>query len=345
MRIRHLDGIRGALALSVAVSHAIGGNTSWAPDRPLAGAGMAVLFFFILSGFVLSAYLERTKESPGSFIVTRLFRLWPLHVVCLLLTCATILWLQSRGFYAPNVDLGNLTLLASNFGFLHHIGFQDPEIINDPSWSIGVEFWVSAFLLPRMVRAANAVLVSIVTICASLLLTTGHILVAGWVAPHVSGALLMAAGGMALGVLVYRHRTIDIRLPRWALYGCVGICAGAVYLPPTGLTELAGVIAFIPLLTVCFQRNGGDVYALFESRPLRWLGHISFSLYLAHMPAQLLAHPFLEAYRGTWVYAVGLSVASLAAGWIVNIVAEQPMHRAFAKIKRAPEAPAVSAST
>ncbi|KVF09000.1 hypothetical protein WJ04_09225 [Burkholderia vietnamiensis] len=341
MRLKHLDGLRGVLALTVAASHAIGANSYWAADRPLAGAGMAVLFFFILSGFVLCVYLERTGESKASFVVTRFLRLWPLHAVCALLTCATILWLRSRAFYAPSIDLDSLPVLASNFGFLHHLGLPDPEIINDPSWSIGVEFWVSAFILPWLFRAYDSTLVAVIAVCFALLLTTGHVLNPGWILPHVSGALLMAISGMAIGALAYRYRAVDIGVPRWTLYVCVATCALSVYLPPTTISELAGVIGFVPLLTACFQKNGGDLYTAFESRPLRWLGRISFSLYLAHMPVQLLMNPFLEAHRGTWAYWVGLTAASLAAGWFVNTTIEQPLHRAFAKRKRAPEAPAI----
>lgn len=86
-------------------------------DALLEGTGpMGVSFFLVLSGFVMSlGYADKVRLpnfSWGDFMKKRLIRLWPLHILCLLI------WIvaasrQSTFSIQPLPLLGNFFLLQS----------------------------------------------------------------------------------------------------------------------------------------------------------------------------------------------------------------------------------------
>lgn len=158
-RIYYLDGIRGILALSVAISHIIGGVTGWAANRAFVGAYLAVDIFFILSGFVLARLLLSKHYSFTSFFWMRFWRLWPLHVAAVLLSIVIYEFNRSLGRYAPpDGSFKDVSLFLENAFFLMTMGIKDIAVINPPSWSIGIEFWSSAILLPFLIRLSPAML-------------------------------------------------------------------------------------------------------------------------------------------------------------------------------------------
>lgn len=94
-----------------------------------------------------------------------------------------------------------------------------------------------------------------------------------------------------------------------------------------------GWIALWPLLAACVviaagrTRTSWGVDRILASAPLRWVGDISYSLYLVHWPilvttVLVLDVPRLDALQGTAVVA-----ASVALGWLLTIAVDTPVHR------------------
>ncbi|WP_264163202.1 acyltransferase family protein [Burkholderia sp. AU32262] len=336
--------MRGVLALAVAASHTFGFFTGWAADRPLVGARMAVMLFFVLSGFVLSGYLERTHERPARFVVTRFLRLWPLHAVCLVGACIGFVVLRAHGEYAPDIDMADPITLLFNFAFLARLGIHNVELINDPSWTIGIEFWVSALVLPLLYRAPRGVVVAVIVACAAALATAGHVFYGAYLAPHVSAGLISAIEAMAIGTLIYRNTRANgaFTAAGSALLRPAIFYAGAVlmlvslYVPPNYLRELAGLVGFLPFLLVrAFETNGGVLRAALNSRVAQWLGAISFPLYLSHMPVQIVMLPAVRALTTSPAASIAILVGgSLAAAWLLQVGFERPVE-ALAKKRRA----------
>src|SRR5271170_6155223 len=109
-RIDELDGLRGILALWVALIHII----SWCGLAPLAfpfpalakrlwndSAQGAVDVFIILSGFVITHLLYSRPQSYRQFMIGRFFRIYPVYLVCLLLGLSTIGFVSSMLDHAP----------------------------------------------------------------------------------------------------------------------------------------------------------------------------------------------------------------------------------------------------
>jgi len=86
-----LTGLRAIAALAVFAHHFMGIMDCRVISGPI--GGIAVSFFFVLSGFILVyVYKDRLrKASISKFYFTRFARIWPLHAVCLLL----IAWMSS----------------------------------------------------------------------------------------------------------------------------------------------------------------------------------------------------------------------------------------------------------
>ncbi|MCA8239840.1 acyltransferase family protein [Burkholderia sp. AU32262] len=344
MRLKHLDGLRGVLALAVAASHTFGFFTGWAADRPLVGARMAVMLFFVLSGSVLSGYLERTQERPARFVVTRFLRLWPLHAGCLVGACAGFALLRAHGEYAPAIDMADPITLLFNFAFLARLGIRNVELINDPSWTIGIEFWVSALVLPALYRAPRGVVVAVIVAGAAALATAGHVFYGAYLAPHVSAGLISAIEAMAIGTLIYRSTRADgafteagsgiLRTPVY--YAGAALVLVSLYVAPTYLRELVGLVGFLPFLFVrAFEKNGDALRAVLNSRVAQWLGAISFPLYLSHMPVQIVMLPAMRALTTSHAASIVILIGgSLVAAWLLQVGFERPVE-ALAKKRRA----------
>lgn len=77
------DSLRGICAIAVVLyhTHVVGSITEW---TFFSNADMFVEFFFVLSGFVMAhAYGSKPHLDVSHFLVSRTFRLLPLHVFML----------------------------------------------------------------------------------------------------------------------------------------------------------------------------------------------------------------------------------------------------------------------
>ncbi len=93
-RVDELDGLRGLLALWVALGHMCAWCGYWELHLPrpfgrvwpvFIEAAAAVDTFIILSGFAISFLLNAKRQSWGAFMTGRVFRIYPAYLVCLAL--------------------------------------------------------------------------------------------------------------------------------------------------------------------------------------------------------------------------------------------------------------------
>ncbi len=124
-RVSALDGLRGVLALVVAVYHLLSraGN-----ETLVLAANMSVFCFFLMSGYVLAIGYD---GRPVTFLVRRVVRLWPVYAVCILAGFGLL------GRFAPWGDLAMWPPMP----------FNRPVIVDVSDWSLYVELWCSPALL------------------------------------------------------------------------------------------------------------------------------------------------------------------------------------------------------
>lgn len=151
-----LDFVRFILAVLVAMMHFDGFA---APHK----AYLAVDFFFILSGFVLSVAYERRASGETfyrSFIVDRIARLYPLHALMLLLFIPAnlLFYWTSGGQLLENgwsYQDGRIYTFILNLVMLQNVGLNTAGSWNAPSWSISVEMFVNVFLGLLLIAMAH----------------------------------------------------------------------------------------------------------------------------------------------------------------------------------------------
>lgn len=297
-RIYHIDGIRGILAMLVACSHFYGSITGYASDRPLVGAALAVDFFFLLSGYVLTHQLLIKPCKYSHHIANRVWRLLPLHVLTIFLTLGAV-WVNNHiGGYVPSWYAHmSSELLLSNLMMLTHTGLTEIPVINAPAWSISVEFIVSAFILYPFVRHHQKWLATGIALIVACVIGTfweWNLRAEQNIAPMVNGGLLRALQGILLGYSIYwwsdRTQYSISRLVEWAAPVLLVYCFLRI-IDNRPEQDFLALIAFGLVIFGWHRDSESITRRLLSAKPLTYLGSISFSAYLLHTPLLLLIPP------------------------------------------------------
>lgn len=148
-RFEVLDSFRGIAALSVVIFHMhyIGSITEYGYFR---GSYLFVEFFFVLSGFVLAhGYAFKKNMKFKNFLISRTFRLMPLHVFMLIVFILFEfgkLLAYKYGFSFNHEPFTNSTAVKDiipNLLLLQTwLPFSTSLSWNYPSWSISVEYYM-----------------------------------------------------------------------------------------------------------------------------------------------------------------------------------------------------------
>lgn len=198
-RLEFLDALRGIAALVVAVQHigemhwveVLGWSHYW--FRP---GEFGVLVFFLCSGFIIPASMERRNDLV-EFWIGRFFRLWPLYLVVvglvLLAWGLTARAAPPAGYRVVEDTLVNATMLQV---------FTTRPMVIGASWTLGYElvFYLLVsvlFLLSVHRSSATTAVVLLVSALGlggvtTLLMLQQHTDSRWWTFP-VAGLLLLAA--------------------------------------------------------------------------------------------------------------------------------------------------------
>jgi peptidoglycan/LPS O-acetylase OafA/YrhL len=323
-----IDGLRALAILAVVIYHATPG---W-----LSGGFLGVDVFFVISGFLISRLILR-KTAGGNFSLPEFYqrrakRLLPVFLLTLVLT-----WLAGWQLLFPDElrSLGSASFAAclsfSNYHFSKGAGYFDPQAETNPllhTWSLAVEeqfYLVFPFILQFFWRreekrgrfffkAAGTVVVLFIV---SLLLTR-------WKPARAFYGLESRAWELGAGFLVavFQNRfptaTIGRCDPILAIFGLLMCVTSFVVF--TERSAIPAPVAFMPVIgtvILIMTRLGGigtPLYRLATLSPVRYLGRISYSLYLIHWPVLVFqkAHLGWESTGTQWtgvVVAFALAIA------------------------------------
>ncbi|MEM7478835.1 MAG: acyltransferase [Planctomycetota bacterium] len=103
-------------------------------------------FFFLLSGFVLAYnYSQRlSSKSLLKFFVARIARIYPVHIVTLLLSVLLFVFAFFLGISYKS-ESADLATIPAQLMLVHAWGFFDHKSLNEPSWSISAEWFAYLF--------------------------------------------------------------------------------------------------------------------------------------------------------------------------------------------------------
>lgn len=332
-RIGSLDSLRGVAALVVVLGHCAAvvpgylpwSRTLWLVPPPLAAAA-AVQLFFVLSGLVLFLTLRaRDGFRYRPYIIKRITRIWPPLVSAVLVSAALMILVAPRPVQGLSVwfDTASWSEAPSPLLIAGHIALLDRarwQSLDNVSWSLVHEMRISIVFPLIALAILRAWRTTLVVLLAA---STGAAAVAwrvDWpLNPFATAQYLFLFGAgatLALHADILGERLATPAARRAApVLAVVAILLACV--PPRlllGLPCAAGAS-----LLVALTLASPPVVALLDVAPARWLGRVSYALYLIHLPVLLailhLMHGLLPL-PALLVLAVGLA-----------LVAAEAMHR------------------
>jgi peptidoglycan/LPS O-acetylase OafA/YrhL len=340
-RIECLDGLRGLAALWVLVGHCMLLTGFYLPvmGQPEFGVDL----FILLSGFlmVFQYQLRQSFEDWGrlgtwaSFWTRRFFRIAPVFYLMLAaaLLAGPVIYedrvvidtFLNRELQAPAryLDSGatNIALhVTFLFGLLPSYAFRTPL----PDWSLGLEmqfYAVFPFLILLVRKLSWPVAALLVTSAAAAIV------------------LAMSLAGISFPMPAFlplkMHLFLCGMLTAAALGGgrrCLALHLGLVIMlaaiPIGGAQDLQHVVVRALIVLIFFAlvhaRAAGVISALLGSRPLYWLGELSYGVYLVHL---LIMQPVAAWAITNWGDSMGAAERCLL---VLGIVA--PMAYAIAYV-------------
>ena len=310
------------------------------------GGFVGVDVFFVLSGYIITDLLLRELEATSTigllnFYARRIRRLLPASVLMLLMTLAVgalvlapqELAFTARAARATAVYLGNVF-------FAHDAAdYFAADVRTNPllhMWSLAVEeqfylFWPLLMLLvwrrarSRRKLAGTFAAVTVISLLVCVVLTAQSRTDAFY-------ALYTRAWEFGLGGLASLMPRGGIRAPAslWRALGWSGVLAIALssfWLTPA--VAFPGWVASIPVIgTTAALVAGREVPGqgpgvLLDSRPLQFLGELSYSWYLWHWPFLVLALALLPNLSMGEKAAVALAALAVAA--VTHVAVENPI--------------------
>lgn len=279
MRLCQIDALRGIAACIVAFGfHAVAVGGPALPWLSTYG-WTCVDLFFVISGAVFShIYLASGRLQGGlaAFTRARVARLYPLHLLTLCIVAALFAWGQPVANFGASYFALNLAMLQ---------GFA-AESYNYPAWSITVECLCYAiFALSAAAGRPRAAALAALAIGLVLAASPERIIY------RVGRGLV----GFFFAVLIWPYRD-RIAAPAWFLGSLALIfLATGFRLPFISYGASLSLTAWPLLLFAALKVDW------LAGQPWKWLGERSYSIYLWHVPAGLIA--------GAWAPMIALTLA------------------------------------
>lgn len=343
-RFAFVHGLRGIASLLVVWSHLSGfwllenGRTSALQDlwyqfvaRPFHlyqnGGHLGVVLFFLISGYIIThASLGETRRS---FAVRRVMRIFPPLAAALLVS-----WLLLQLALATGTEL-----LGVNGGpwwhWLSAVFLVDGLLPGgralDVTWTLVIEmlFYALTFVVLTLSRrrpmVATVIMIGAWAAACIAMINWGSL--AGQ-----NGALVLYVGFLLVGRLLYLwdkrgYAGVDVGVGVVVVLGMYGVFVETMepgfLLTPGGWSGVEPLVSYgiaLAVFFVCMRWAPGRVI-----RPLSFLGDISYSLYLLHIPVGITVLNLLALVGVPESFAsLAAIAASILAAWVGYRLVERP---------------------
>ena len=357
-----LDGLRGVAALLVVWYHVFEGF-QFAGNKPVIDfinhGYLAVDFFFILSGFVVGyAYDSRWGKTLtlGGFFRRRLIRLQPMVIMAAVIGAASFLISGMERWDGTHATLW-LTFLAFVCGclMLPALPGMPREVrgngemfpLNGPCWSLFFEY-VGNIVYALFIRHLSTRLLAVLSfaLCCALAWFAvtdqsgyGSIGV-GWTVDrtNILGGMLRMLCPFTMGILMSRLFK-PLRQARGAFWISAALLLALFHVPYiysdgalslNGMFEAVCIIAVFPL--VVWYAASGKTTDIASTRICRFLGDISYPLYIVHYPLMYAFYMWLIKTRQytlyeTWPAALAVVAGSIILAWLCLKLYDMPVRK------------------
>lgn len=362
-----LDGLRGAAALMVVWYHFFEGFAfaEGSAISTFCHGHLGVDLFFMLSGFVISyAYDDRWQSAHNrltlrEFFKRRLIRLHPMLIAGAVIGFSTF-WLQGGVQWdgTPTPFAWSVVALVAAMLFVPAYPTAPYDVrgngemfsLNGPSWSLFFEYIGNLLYALFIRRLGNRALAALTTVLGVAWVwfvaadVSGYDMIGiGWTLDAVNffGGLLRMLFPFTMGMLLARHfKPMKIKGIFWiawaALFGLFSLPAfakcGAVSL--NGLFEVACVVVIFP--AIVWLAASGETTSRLSSGVCRFLGDISYPLYIVHYPVMYLFYAWLienELYSlsATWGVVIAVFAINITLAYACLKLYDEPVRRWLTK--------------
>ena len=347
-RYRLLDALRGGASVAVLCHHLLRDSALYTALHATLPAffidffgfgGRGVEVFFVLSGFVIAHSLRHnpmTGASIGNFVVRRQLRLDPPYW-CVLALMLALQWVQLQIPALQTPPLPSLKTVALNLIYLHNI-IGAPQI-SDVAWTLCIEiqFYLVFLLILWVGRGAPKPSAENNASSLSVALTMGTGLAAlalkfVWASPAVFTVYWHYFAGGALCYWAWRGLISPRALALFGLAFGVSAAFSPRYHPAISATMAAMLTGLFTIALIYLAAWRGQIARWGDYPALQYLGRISYSLYLIHLPVLLIVMNL--GYKITrnngaaaLIWAVIAGVASVGAAHLLYLWVEKPSIR------------------
>lgn len=353
-----LDGLRGVAALMVIWYHIFEGFATSPIDQHFNHGYLAVDFFFVLSGFVVGyAYDDRWKTmKTKDFFKRRLIRLHPMIVMGIILGVITFLIQGSvkwDGTQVP-VSMVILALLTSLFlipatpgSGIEVRGNGEMFPLNGPLWSLFFEY-IGNILYAIFLRRLSTRALAVVVVLAGLGLASfaifnlsgfGHLGV-GWsmLDFNLLGGFLRLLFAFSVGLLMSRNfKPLKIKGAFWICSLAIIILlsmpyiGGAESMWMNGIYDAVCTTIIFPALV--YIGASGKTAAAGTFKVTKFLGDISYPLYVVHYPFMYLFYAWLWGgtekitFAQAWPVALLLFFGNIVLAYLCLKFYDEPVRK------------------
>lgn len=359
-----LDGLRGVAAILVLFYHIFEGFsfaeiTNGDGDgiiRTLNHGHIAVDFFFILSGFVLSyAYDDRWKKmNTWQFFKRRLIRLHPMLIMGAVIGTIAFAFVGFEKWDGATTPTGwiMIALLLTMFmipavpGVPYEVrGNGEMFPLNGPAWSLFFEY-IGNIIYALAIRRLSTKILTILTIvlgCIHAWFFIGNVsgydmVGVGWTIDSANfwGGLIRMLFPFTMGMLI--ARTFKPRKVKGAFWICsIALVAlfAVPYIPSAGeisLNSLYEVICIAFVFPFIVWLGACGICGEKTAKASKLLGEISYPLYIVHYPIMYIFYAWLIEKKyynlhDSWEAVLLVVFSSILLAFLCLKLYDEPVRR------------------
>lgn len=351
-----LDGLRGVAAIVVVCFHLFEAYATSHVDQIINHGYLAVDFFFILSGFVIGyAYDDRWKTlTIKEFLKRRFIRLHPMVVIGAVIGAIMFYFQGCSVWDVSKVTVTMLIVATLMNAFLIPAtpgveirGLTEMYPLNGPSWSLFFEYIgniLYAFFIRKLPTKALSILILLAgcglaafaiwgpygDICVGFALTGDNML----------GGSLRLLFSFSAGLLLSRiFRPAHIKGAFWICSLSVIVLlsvprlGGNEHFWMNGIYDTVCFALLFPLIV--YLGASGKTTDKTTTRICKFLGDISYPLYMVHYPFIYLYYAWVKNENLTFVQslpgAIALVVGSILLAYLCLKLYDEPVRKFLSK--------------